>query len=237
MLLFFNDSGFYILKWLSTTTHRSALTLKPLRYTAGRTQSCGHLAAHRKVPSSLSGRRRDDVTLGARVACGAWFFYGGALFTSAVSGFNVVADRCMQILSKYVNICIYIYLLYIHIMLYIFTTWRPRVIGWQTLMFSRRIKLKPFIQRSIIGDKAKINHREFLPGNNSSSGCSVQVGRRDKWTGNSRKAWGKEKVTLWQIHGWLVQFRKEKKKKKPLRATSSPSHLFYNSKMMFCCTK
>lgn len=45
-------------------------------------------------------------------------------------------------------------------MLYIFTTSRPRVIGWQTLMFSQRIKLKPFIQRSIIGDKAKINHRE-----------------------------------------------------------------------------
>lgn len=45
-------------------------------------------------------------------------------------------------------------------MLYIFTTSRPRVIGWQTLMFSQRIKLKPFIGRSIIGNKAKINHPE-----------------------------------------------------------------------------
>lgn len=45
-------------------------------------------------------------------------------------------------------------------MLYIFTTSRPRVTGWQTLMFSQRIKLKRFIPRSIIGDKAKINHRE-----------------------------------------------------------------------------
>lgn len=44
-------------------------------------------------------------------------------------------------------------------MLYIFTTSRPRVTGWQTLMFSQRIKLKRFIPRRIIGDKAKINHR------------------------------------------------------------------------------
>lgn len=45
-------------------------------------------------------------------------------------------------------------------MLYIFTTSRPRVTGCQTLMFSQRIKLERFIPRSIIGDKAKINHQE-----------------------------------------------------------------------------
>lgn len=85
-------------------------------------------------------------------------------------------------------------------MLYIFTTSRPRVPGWQTLMFSQRIKLKRFIPRSIIGDKAKINHRESgVPARQRLVvGAAVSIlgtetsGREEK-NGNTRE---KEKVTL-----------------------------------------
>lgn len=85
-------------------------------------------------------------------------------------------------------------------MLYIFTTSRPRVTGWQMLMFSQRIKLKRFIPRSIIGDKAKINHRESgVPAQQRLVvGAAVSIlgtetsGREEK-NGNTRE---KEKVTL-----------------------------------------
>lgn len=84
-------------------------------------------------------------------------------------------------------------------MLYIFTTSRPRVTGWQTLMFSRRIKLERFIPRSIIGDKAKINHQESgVPARQQRVvGAAMSIlGTETSGRAKSGKTRGKEKVTL-----------------------------------------
>lgn len=112
LLLFFcNDSGFYILKWLSTTTHQSAVTLKPLCYTAGRTQSCSQKSSQQPRWAPLRW-----CHAGTSCFLQPFVFYGCAAAIASVIYFScqrflmlwlTVVCKYYQIMTA-VNICIYI---------------------------------------------------------------------------------------------------------------------------------
>lgn len=119
IVISFNDSGFYTLKWLSTTTHQSAGTLKPLCVVTIRPESCGLPAARRKVPSSLGCGAAMMSRWELVFVCSRLFFFTAALRRN-LPWLSAVLMLWLTVVCKYyqnmtaVNICMYIYIFYIY---------------------------------------------------------------------------------------------------------------------------